>query len=244
MLGGYLKDSSNPNIHFVNSTPSSINAAFLASQLVSLEEKYAKPLVTVVFISADPRVGTKRSDFVVLRLKSGIMVCGANAKYSFSFLKHKADEIFIYNNVDETNQYRDKDLYPRVVAHLMDEMEDELGLEELSSNAIPEVLGYYVGHLDNFGNIKTTIPRSALTGKYEYGETLTIELNTIKKKVLYVNNLFESESGKLVLYPGPLGDANDPYLEISVRRNFSEDNPTTGIYEFNNPRAGMEIKLL
>ncbi len=249
VIGGYLKDPTNPNIHFINSTPSSINTTFLASQIIDLEERYAKPLETVIFVSADPRIETgqegksTRSDFIVVRLKSGILMCGANAGYSFSFIKEKADEIFIYNNLDETNQYRDKDLYPRLVAHLMDEMEDELGLEELSANSIPSLEGYHIGHIDNFGNIKTTIPRSALTGKIEYGETADVEINKVHKKVLFIKNLFESEPGKLILYPGPLGRVDDPYLEISVRRNFNEDNPTTGIHEFNNPRPGMEIKI-
>lgn len=250
VLGGYLKDSANPNIHFVNSTPSSINAAFLASQIIDLEERYAKPLETIIFVSADPRIETNldekstRSNFIVARMKSGIIMCGANAGYVFSFVKGKADEIFVYKNVDETNHYRDKDLYPRLVAHLMDEMEDELGLEELSSNTIPGLEGYYVGHIDNFGNIKTTIPHSRLVGKFEFGDLVTIELNNLKKKVLYVKNLFESEPGMLILYPGPLGTISDPYLEISIRRHFNEENPTTGIHEFNNPRPGMEIKFL
>ena len=51
----------------------------------------------------------------------------------------------------------------------MDYLGDELELEEISANIIPELDQFYIGHIDNFGNIKTTIVEEDFKGKYEYG---------------------------------------------------------------------------
>lgn len=248
---GFLKDSSStPNITFVSSTPSTIHTSFIMKQIIDIEERYGKPKETVIFQNTDPRIQTKESvelakgaEFIVIRLKSGMYICGPNAGYDFSLIKDKIEEVYHYEGLDKGTQFRSRDLYSRVCAHLMDYMEDEMDFNEVSSNIIPEVEGHYVVHLDSYGNMKTNISRSEFKGKYEVGEELTITINKVQKKVKFVSNLFGGTPGELVIYPGSSGAKEDPFLEISIWRHFTEENPTTGIHAFNHPRPGAEIKI-
>jgi S-adenosylmethionine hydrolase len=241
---GFLKDASGCDLNFICSAPSTIHASFLTSQIIETEEVYGRPLETIVFLNVDPRLQGQGAPFFVIKLKSGIYLAGPNAGYNFSLVKEKIDELFIYQGFDKGSQFRSRDLYARICAHLMDEMEDELELEEVATSVIPNLTGYYIGHIDNFGNIKTTISLSEFKGKYEYGETVRIKINEIEKKACFVNNLFSGVVGELVIYPGSSGHKHNPYLEISIWRHFTEEKPTTGSAEFNSPRPGMEITIV
>lgn len=245
---GFLKDGSNPNITFVASTPSSFHTSYILQQLVEVEERYGHPMETVIFQNTDPRLQTKEgveqskgAEFIVIRLKSGMFLCGPNAGYDFSLIKHKIEEVYHYGGLDKGSQFRSRDLYARVSAHLMDEMEDELDMEEASSNIIPTVQGHFVGHIDNYGNIKTNITREELKGKCELGEYVKIRINNVEKNVKHVSNLFGGTPGELVIYPGSSGMRDNPFMEVSIWRHFTEDHPTTGAHEFNHARPGQEI---
>lgn len=248
---GFLSESKNAQITFVSSTPSTIHTSFLINQIVEVEERFGRPLETVIFQNTDPRLQSKTkvekaqgAKFLVIRLKSGLYLCGPNAGYDFSMVKERIDEVFEYKDFDKGSQFRSRDLYSRVCAHLMEAMEDELDLEEVLVDVIPDLKGFYIGHIDNFGNIKTTITHEDLKGKVEYGEYIKIKIGKVIKKVLYVDNLFGGEVGELVIYPGSSGKKDNPYLEISVWRHFDEEKPTTGKDEFLNPKVGEKIELL
>jgi len=248
---GFLSESKNAQITFVSSTPSTIHTSFLINQIVEVEERFGRPLETVIFQNTDPRLQSKTkvekaqgAKFLVIRLKSGLYLCGPNAGYDFSMVKERIDEVFEYRDFDKGSQFRSRDLYSRVCAHLMEAMEDELDLEEVLVDVIPDLKGFYIGHIDNFGNIKTTITHEDLKGKLEYGEYIKIKIGKVIKKVRYVDNLFGGEVGELVIYPGSSGKKDNPYLEISVWRHFDEEKPTTGKDEFLNPKVGEKIELL
>ncbi len=250
-VDGFLKNPDDMYINFVSSTPSTIHTAFLISQVVENEERFGRPLDTVIFENTDPRMQTvggveksQGAEFIIIKLKSGIYLCGPNAGNDFSLIKDKIEEVFHYEDLDKGSQFRSRDLYARVAAHLMDSMEDEMDLNEISTNCIPELRGFYIGHIDNHGNIKTTLKHSDLKGKYEFGETFEVLINDVKRKVELVDNLFGSTPGKLVMYPGSSGKIGDPYMEISIWRHFTEKDPTTGLHAFNEPRPGMEIKII
>jgi len=248
---GFLSESKNAQITFVSSTPSTIHTSFLINQIVEVEERFGRPLETVIFQNTDPRLQSKTkvekaqgAKFLVIRLKSGLYLCGPNAGYDFSMVKERIDEVFEYKDFDKGSQFRSRDLYSRVCAHLMEAMEDELDLEEVLVDVIPDLKGFYIGHIDNFGNIKTTITHEDLKGKVEYGEYIKIKIGKVIKKVRYVDNLFGGEVGELVIYPGSSGKKDNPYLEISVWRHFDEEKPTTGKDEFLNPKVGEKIEFL
>src|SRR3989344_8949465 len=247
---GYLKDHNGGVITFIPSTPSTIHTAFLVSQIVEVEERFGKPLETVILQNTDPRLhsdhplhNAEGAKPLIIRLKTGIYLTGPDAGYNFSLIKNKVEEIFEYKGLNTEGQFHSRDLYPRIAAHLMDEMEDELELEEISGNIIPRLDGHYIAHIDNFGNIKTLIPHSFFKGKFEYDELVMITINNVTKKAKFVTNLFGGEPGVLVIYPGSSGKFDDRYLEISIWRHFTEKNPETGLHFFNYPRPGMEIKI-
>jgi len=248
---GFLKDSTNANISFVSSTPSTIHTSFLINQLVEDIERYGQPLETVIFQNTDPRLHSKTSIEkaagalpVIMKLKSGIHLLGPNAGYDFSMIKSRIDELFTYTGVNEKGQFHSRDLYSRLSAYLMDYMEDELELEEIGLDNIPMLEGKHIGHIDNYGNIKTTMVEEDFKGKYEYGEIVGLQINQIVKKAKYVKNLFGGIPGELVIYPGSSGKKDNRFLEISVWRHFTEDKPTTGVDEFNHPEVGSEIVII
>lgn len=251
VVEGFLKNPINANINFVVSSSSTIHTSFLLSQVVETEERYGRPLETVIFQNTDQRLEktsavkeAKGADFLIIRLRSGIYVCGPNSGYDFSFIRDKIDEVFIYKDLNKGSQFRSRDYYSKVCAHLMDYMEDELDLEEVHLNIIPPLNNYYVVHVAVFGNIKTNIRLHNLKGKYEFGDKVRIKINEIVRKAMLVSNLFGGSVGELIIYPGSSGQKDDPFLEIAVRNNFEQKNLTTGPSYFNNPAAGTEIFLV
>lgn len=247
---GFLKDHNGGVITFIHSTPSTIHTSFLISQVIEVEERFGKPLETVIFQNTDPRLHSddalKNADGakpLILRLQSGAYITGPDAGYNFSLLKNKIDEVFEYKGINTEGQFHSRDLYARISAHLMDGLEDELELEEISSNVIPSLSGQYVAHIDNYGNIKTLVTHDVMKGKFKYGDMVTITINGVTKKAKYVTNLFGSKPGDLVIYPGSSGQLNNHFLEISIWRHFTEKSPTTGLHEFNFPRPGMKIEI-
>lgn len=249
-IEGFSKDATHARISFVGTTPSTIHTGYVLLQIVETEERYGKPMETVIFVNTDPRIQTstsvekaKGAEFVVIRLASGMYLCGPNAGHCFSLIKEKITNVFKYPNFDKGSQFRSRDLYSRVSAHLMDTMEDEMELEEIQLSEVPALTGKYIGHIDNYGNIKTTIPLSSMKGVHEMGEIVKISINHVTKSVTFVSNLFGGTPGELVLYPGSSGKKDDPFLEISVWRHFTEEDKTTGMHAFNNPYPGEDIVI-
>lgn len=247
---GFLKSEKKPNLYFITSTPSTIHTGFLVNQVITTTERYGHPLETVIFQNTDPRLFSneklekaKGADPLIIKLKSGIYLTGPNAGYNFSFIKNKIDEVFIYKDVNEEGQFHSRDLYSRISAHLMEGLEDEMAMEQTSSNIISELDKYYVAHIDNFGNIKTTIKKEVLKGKYEYGDFVRVKIGNIENKAKFVDNLFGGVLGELVIYPGSSGVVDNPFLEISSWQHFDEEKPKTGKNFFNSPRPGLEINL-
>jgi S-adenosylmethionine hydrolase len=172
-----------------------------------------------------------------------LYVCGPNAGYSFALIKKGIEEFYVYQQMDKGSQFRSRDLYMKICALLLNDKQDEMELEESHTNLIPELSGFYIGHIDNYGNIKTTIPHSYLKGKYEYGDMIEVHTHTVQKKAKYVSNLFGGVPGELVIYPGSSGDPNDPFMEISVWRHFTEKETATGAKIFNNPPEGIKVEI-
>jgi len=248
---GFSRNPNDAKINFVAATPSTINTGFIVSQLVEVEERFGRSLDTVFFVNTDPRIHAtegveeaKGAEFIVVKLQSGITLCGSNAGNNFSLIKEKIKVVFIYRNLDKGSQFRSRDLYSRVSAHLMDSLDDELELEEIGVDIIPELQGFYIMHIDNFGNIKTNLTIENLRGKYELNDLVKVKIGDKEKMALYTTNLFGGKPGQLIIYPGSSGKKDNPFLEISVWRYFNEFNITTGLHEFNFPKPGFPISML
>ncbi len=244
---GFLKNPDNAKISFVASTPSTIHTSFLIAQITQTEERYGKPNNTVIFQNTDPRIQTKEgvteargADFIILKLKSGMYVCGPNAGFDFSMIKNKIEQAFIYRNLDKGSQFRSRDLYSRVSAHLMDSMEDELDIEEINISDIPDLKEKVIAHIDNFGNIKTNITKEDMKGKFEFGDEIKIKIGETTKTVKYTHNLFGEAPGILVIAPGSSGTADLPFYEIAVRIG---DDYKSGKDNFPNCKPGDFIEI-
>ncbi len=248
-IEGFLKDPTYPNISFVATSSSTIQTGYVLAQLVYDEERFGRSLETVIYQNTDPRIQSadsgepQEAKFIIIKLTSGMYLCGPNAGYNFSFIKKQIDKVFTYSIPDHGEQFRSRDLYPRIGAHLMDAMEEDLELEEIAADTIPSLQGYYIGHIDNFSNIKTTITLEDLKGKYEFKNMVNVKIGDVEKTATFVDRLFGYKSGELVIYPGSSGPQNNPYLEIAIWRDFTLVVHSSGAQEFNNPLPGTEIKL-
>ncbi len=249
-VNGYITSSGSvADISFVSSTPSTIHTSYLLRQIVEIEERFGRPSETVIFQNTDPRLQTltkveesKGAEFVIIRLQSGIYLCGPNAGYDFSLIRDQVQVMYKYPDFDKGSQFRSRDLYSRVCAHLMEDQQDDLSLEEITVD-VPELDGHYIGHIDNYGNIKTTFTMEDLKGKVEYGERLRIAINGATHEAVYASNLFGAGLDILTIYPGSSGDMDNPFLEISVWTHFNHYQIKTGAHYFNNPRPGQEIEF-
>ena len=246
---GFLESDIIPDVSFVSAQPSTLHVGFLASQIVETVDRYGAPLDTVIMVGTDPRLPVTNTEekgrpgeFFILRLYSGLYVCGPNTGYTFSLLKSKIDRAFTYKLEDNFHQNRTRDLYSRITAHLLEAMQDDLDLDEVHTNLIPQLDHYIVGHVDTFGNIKTNIPKEELK-QHIPGAEIEVTLNGQTKKVTYVMHLFDGEPGRLVIYPGTSGPPDNPFLEISIWQPLAEELGKTGMHEFKSPQPGMAITI-
>jgi hypothetical protein len=249
-ISGYLQNSSGVDMSFVRSNPSTFHTGFLVGQLANFEESVGHPLETIIFQSTDLRQSsyasierTKGSPFFVVRLTSGLYLCGPNAGYNYSFVRDSIQKVYLYSNFDKEVKFRSRDAYSRVVAHLIDYLEDDLDLEEVHLNQIQGIQGFHVGHVDNHGNITTTVKMEDLKGRYELGETVKISMHGVSRKVRYLDNLFAGEQGELVLYQGSFGHTDNPFLDIGVWKDYSNAAIKTAAQIFNNPVPGNNIEI-
>lgn len=251
-IEGALSEPERARISHVVSTPSTIHTAYLMSQIIQTEERYGTPGELIIFSNTDPRTHAttgvseaQGAKGVIIKLVSGIYVIGPNAGNCFSLIKDKIEHIYTYQPLLKGSQFRSRDNYPRVVAHLMEEMEDELEMDDIPASAIPEFKGHFIGHIDNFGNLKTTITKEDLKGNYEFGDSITVEINNIKQIARYIDNLFGAVPGQLVVYPGSSGKPDNRFIEISAWSHFgnTSDNSKTGRDFFEGVKPGDEIKI-
>lgn len=246
---GFLESDILPDVSFVAAQPSTLHVAFLTAQIVESVERYGAPLDTVMYVGTDPRLPVQTNDeqgrpgeLFIARLYSGLYVCGPNTGYTFSLVKSKIDRVFTYKLEDNFAQNRTRDLYSRITAHLLEAMQDDLDLDEVHTNLIPQLDHYIVGHVDVFGNIKTNIPKEEVK-KHEFKSEISVTINGVTKKAQYVEHLFAGEPGKLVIYPGTSGPPDNPFLEVSIWQPLAEELGKTGMHEFNMPVPGMKISL-
>ena len=239
---GYLNNPGFPVVSFVSSTPSTIHASFLATQVVEVEERLGRPLETVIFVDCDLHTESAESQLLIIRLKTGLYLIGPNAGYSFSGVKSKIDRAFNYPELIPDSKFRARDTSSRLIAHLLESMQDDLKLDEVHLDQIPQLQGFYIGHIDNFGNLKTTVTEELIKGIYSYGQRIPVRVNGKTHHLRYVEHLSKGQMGEFIIYPGSSGDKLNPNIEIAYYTDFSSkhmENAAT-IYE---ARPGMEMTI-
>ncbi len=249
-IEGYAKNPADVRVSFVSSTPSTIHTAYLLHQLAYTEERLGRPNETIFFHNTDPRLQSDHSiesaqgaQFLIARLASGIYICGPNAGYVFSLVKPQIEELFVYPGVDNGARFRSRDTHSRIVTYLADYMEEEMQFEETHLHIIPDIQKetYYIGHIDTFGNIKTTMTVDDLKGVHEIGERVKVTIGKVTRYAQYVAHMFAAHPGELVIFPGSSGHIDNPYLEITVWRHFDKGDHRTGAHEFDYPKPGERV---
>lgn len=244
---GHLNQSFNRELSFVHSTPSTIHTAFLLKQILLTESRLGDPNNLVIFVNTDPRLqavkGVRLSQgaqFIIAKLKNGAWLCGPSAGNSFSLIRDEIEYLYLYPNLDKGSQFRSRELYMRVAALLVEEKQDEMQLEEIRNNDIPVLNEFYIGHIDNYGNMKTTITNSYMKGKHEYGEKVKVSLNGQTKEAVYTDNMFGVGPDVLVLAPGSSGMPDDPYLELIIWQHYPDSSARKA---FPQAKPGDEIRV-
>lgn len=245
---GRLSQPYDGQLGFVHSTPSTIHTAFLLKQILITESRLGNANNLVIFVNTDPRLQTNKgvklsqgAKFIVASLKNGAWLCGPNAGYNFSLIKNDIQYLYLYPNLDRGNQFRSRELYMRVAALLAESKQDEMQLEEIRNNDIPALNDFYIGHIDNYGNIKTTIPNSYMKGKHSYKDTVQITLNNQTKSAIYSDNMFGAGLDTLVLAPGSSGMPDDPYLELVIWQHYP-DSSALKVFHHAKPGNKIEVK--
>lgn len=244
---GFAQNPHDVQVDLVQSTPSSIHTGFLLAQTVETIEEFGIPSESVIFQSTDHRTFSKVSveggaKPLILRLKSGIYVLGPNAGNNLSFISDKIEEAYEYRVVEDEDQFLSRRFYARLAAYFMDYLADELDLDEVQANCIPPLEGSYIGHIDMFGNIATTVTHEYLKGKKEYNELIPITIEGEVKHARYVSHLFGGVVNELVIFPGSYGPKENRYLELAVWNHYDKQI-TTAANMFGLPKPGIAIQF-
>ncbi len=241
-LLGHLNGDTSTSLSFIASSSHTIHAGYLLKQLLTTEERLGDPNNLVLFVNVDTRTDavSTAAPFIIMKHRSGAWICGPNAGNCFSLVRTEIAYLYSYPNLHEGAQFRSRDLYMRLIALLIMEQQDEMELEELHQNNIPALEEFYVGHIDPFGTLKTTIPHSYMKGKHEMGDMITITIGDQNAQTRYSEHLFAHTPGVLVIAPGSSGPQDDPWLDIGVW----EQRPSEGAkHYFPSLTPGVVITL-
>jgi S-adenosylmethionine hydrolase len=222
VITGFTNHPDSNHIYFVPTNHTTIHGAYILSQLIEREERNGRPLESVFFMGTNKSSST----FNVIRLFSGIYICGMNAELNFSMIKPKIEEIYEYKAEGNANK---NELYLRVAAHLVEAQEDALDLEEIPSSVIPEIEDAYVGHIDSFNNLKTTMKLSSLKGAYEIGDSISVTIHDKAQAARFVQTMREANENEMAITGSLIGDPNDPYLQIGMKSKKSSIHDIFGI---------------
>jgi hypothetical protein len=248
---GRVKDpSTRPTIIPVGVSSSPLQASYIARQIIQIENKYGRPDETLILmesashshVNAPSETGAS-APFYILRLESGMHVMGTNAGFTFSLLKDLLGEVLTYQGIDAKVPFGARDEYARMCAYLMDYMEDELEFDEVHTNVIPELDAPYIGHVDAFGNIQTTIVAEDLKGRAEYKQSIGVKIKGRQHDALFLPNRYASNKGALVLSPSAVGHPDNPYLELSVWSDNPSDLTKSACAQYNHPHPGDKIEV-
>lgn len=244
---GFSQKPHDVQIDLVQSSPSPIHTGFLLAQTVETTEEFGIPSESVIFQSTDHRSFSQVSvdggaKPLILRLKSGLYVLGPNAASNLSFIIDKIEEVYEYRVIPDEDQFLSRRFYARLCAYLMDYLVDELDLDEVSASIIPPVSGAYIGHIDMFGNMVTTVTHEYLKGKKEYGEYVKVTIDGETKHARYVSHMFGGAVNELVIFPGACGPKENRYLQLAVWNHYDQQ-VMSAANMFGLPKPGASIEL-
>lgn len=208
---GFLQTGSYPHISFLYDD-NSISAGFQLAALVHVEHRLGRPQDTVFFIDApdyrlpeDVKNQPGQGQFTLLRLASGMYVCGINRGFSFSFIKDQIQHAFTYTATDDISQISERDAHARILSFFMESTEDELELDEIHTSAILETRSKMITFRNGFDTQETNITLDDVKGKVEFGEIITISSHGKTYQVRLCNQEHPPREQELSLVQSSLG---------------------------------------
>jgi hypothetical protein len=236
IVEGFLMDQEYPQISFVRVDSNAFSTGFLLKQLVQTEEMFGRPQNTIFYVSSP---GKPTGPFMILRLASGMMVCGFNTDTVFSFLKRQLKKIDTYTEQQDVFSI---DRYPRLIAHLMNDMEDEMEFDELPTNIIPEVRGAQIGYIDYAGSIVLTITEDDLKGKSSSGSTVEVRIGEVSTRIFFDLTNPKDHTDDMVLTTSRFGPVDAKYLMITPTFSGIHSGLTPAHF-FKNPAPGTVVDI-
>jgi hypothetical protein len=236
IVEGFLMDQEYPSISFVQADSNAFSTGFLLKQLVQTEELFGRPQNTIFYVSSP---GKPTGPFMILRLASGMMVCGFNIDTVFSFLKPQLKKIDTYSQQQDVFSI---DRYPRIIAHLMNDMEDEMEFDELPANIIPEVRGTRIGYIDHTGSLLLTITEDDLKGKASSGSTVEVRIGEVSTRIFFDLTNPKDHTDDMVLTTSRFGSVDAKYLIITATHSGLRTGHQPALF-FKNPLPGAEIVI-
>lgn len=228
-------------VQCVSVPPFATLAAGFASAQLALAPA---PRDMVVFHNVAPRRDDKagRPDnagekLACLTLDSGVRVIGANAGYTFSFLKGHGRDFREVLADNAGTQFRSRDNYPPAIARLLAGDDGILG-DSLPAGAVPDVPESQVAYVDGFGNIKTTLTAGS---RFEPGLRLEVSIDGVSLPATVSGAGFALPEGELALSVGSSGWPAPDGSELRFRELFLRGG--SAWEAFGRPAVASEIML-
>ena len=185
------------------------------------------------------RLDNEGEKLVYVELNSGTKIVAVNSGYTLSFIRDFIQKIFSVEVSNNGSQFRSRDYYPDAVCDVTSGRRKLIGRE--IDVDIPEPPKYTIAYVDNFGNIKTTVPLSSLEkdiAGLKRGDTLGVEIDGILKNAFYGKGIFDVREGGMIVAPGSSGRKNDKFVEISIRGGSAID-----AFEYQDRQRAFETKV-
>ncbi|HWI05369.1 MAG TPA: hypothetical protein VNT52_16310 [Acidimicrobiales bacterium] len=184
----------------------------------------------------DPRPGNQGERLVCARLDTGVLVVGANAGYTFSFLRDEALTLREVRCSSAGSQFRSRDFFPELLARVMAGDESVLG-EPLLPDAVAELPQRRVVYVDGYGNLKT----SWFDAPAASGEPVQVTIGDVTAPATVSDGTFEVPDGDLSFAPGSSGWTSHSgrqlrFFELFLRGGSAADR-------FGGPKAGAGIAV-
>ena len=220
------------------STPpfSTLNTGFIISQL----SLYNPSRRLFIFSNTAPRKDDtqQRTDnegekFKFALLDNNVQVCGVDAGWCFSFIKPHIQEFRLINVANKGSQFRSRDFFPAAAAGIIRGKTTRYLGKKIPLTDIPRVPQNRIMHIDPYGNIKTTIRKSAI--KFTSGQKIRVVINHLYQTGIYANGNFSVKSGDFAFAPGSSGGDN-AFMEIFLRSG-------NAARHFNYPPVETKIKI-
>ena len=169
--------------------------------------------------------GDERQPFVFVQLDNGVPIFAVHTGHNLSFIKGRAKEIRKVNVPNVGTQFRSRDIYTGAVAAYIQGDLSVIGGDLIDPRTIPDVPANRVATIDGYGNLKTTIRKSAVSKDMLQSPFVEVQCNG--RRHFAVNTLaagVEGEKGQLCLTTGSSGEEKNPFLEvIRLQQKANED---------------------